>query len=198
MSAAERRMVERNLGLVHSVARSYSSSGVPLADLVQEGTIGLMRAVERFDPDRGVKFSTYAMFWIRRSVLDAIGASKLIRIPPKARRQPDVPRVTDSLDEPVGEDASALADLIADPRAADPSETAIEHERRDEVSAMLRLLPERHRDVVVRRYGLDGADIESHSEIGRSLGVGEQRSRQLERESLNRLRSMSAALAQAA
>src|SRR5919198_298312 len=172
---ARETMIESNLRLVRAIARTFRGSGVPSADLVQEGTIGLVYAVEHFDYRRGVKFSTYAGWWIRRSMRDAIAASKVIRIPPKASQQLAAVQVTASLDEPVGEGATALGDLIADTRAVDPSQTAIEHEQHDDVSAMLRLLPKRHREVLVRRYGLHGSSVQSHKEIGRSLGVGEER-----------------------
>src|SRR4051812_22519923 len=79
-------MVERNLGLVLWVARAYRDADVPFADLVQEGTVGLLRAAERFDHRRGVKFSTYAVWWIRRSIRDAVSSSTVIRIPAEARR----------------------------------------------------------------------------------------------------------------
>jgi DNA-directed RNA polymerase sigma subunit (sigma70/sigma32) len=102
-------------------------------------------------------------------------------------------RVTASLDEPVGEGGSLFGDLLADERAVDPSASAIAHEDRDEISAMLRLLPERHRAVLIRWYGLNGTQAQSHEDIGNWLGVGEERSRQLEREALNRLRSLAAA-----
>jgi RNA polymerase primary sigma factor len=233
---AKEEMIESNLGLVHALARNYGGRGVPFDDLVQEGTVGLVKAVERFDHRREVKFSTYAVWWIRRSILDALAGSNVIRIPSKASRQlaavrraeaelerigprrasdaeiaeraelkettvrslRAAARVTASLDEPVGEDTMPLGDLVADQRAVDPSAAAIELEDRDEVSAMLRLLPERHREVLIRRYGLNGRDTQSHEEIGEWLGVGEQRSRQIEREALHRLRSIAAASARAA
>src|SRR5437588_5636849 len=84
---AKERMIESNLRLVVAVARPYRGRGVAFADLVQEGTVGLIRAVERFDHRRGLKFSTYAVWWIRRSLLDAIAGSQVIRIPAKARQQ---------------------------------------------------------------------------------------------------------------
>lgn len=234
--AARELMIESNLRLVLAMARSYRAHGVPFADLVQEGTVGLVRAVERFDHRRGVKFSTHAVWWIRRSLLDAVSSSQAIRIPAKARQQlsavrraeaamgnrgghapiaaitqltglsastvrslRSVAQVTASLDEPIGDDTTALGDLVADDRAVDPPERALAQENQREVWWMLRLLPERHREVLIRRYGLnDGQRSESHEQIGRVLGVGQERSRQIEREALHRLRTIAPPPAKAA
>ena len=79
---AAERFAEANLRLVVSVARRYSASGMPIADLVQEGNIGLLRAVERFEWERGFKFSTYAAWWIRQAITRGIAeASRTIRLP---------------------------------------------------------------------------------------------------------------------
>jgi RNA polymerase primary sigma factor len=233
---ANEEMIERNLGLVYSVARTYRGRGVPFEDLVQEGTIGLVSAVERFDHHRGVKFSTYAIWWIRRAILDAMASSQVIRMPAKAHQQlaavrraeselerfgrrsasdeaiaqrtqlsattvrslRTAARVTTSLELAVGEDTTSLGDLIGDERAADPPEEAIAQESRDEVRTMLRLLPRRHREVITRRYGINDGRAQSHEEIGEWLAVGAERSRQLEREALHRLRSIAAGLTRAA
>jgi RNA polymerase primary sigma factor len=226
--SAKETMIESNLGLVRAIARAFRGTSLPFDDLVQDGTVGLIQAVERFDHRRGVRFSTYAAWWIRRAILDAIDNSHVIRTPAKARRQLTAVRraedelarmhagpasdadisaqtglsassvrslrtaahVTASLDEPVGEDTRPLVELVTDRSAVDPSQNAIEHENRDEVNAMLRLLTPRHREVVVRRFGLSGAREQSHAEIAKWLGVGEERSRQLEREALHRLRGI--------
>lgn len=231
--AAKHRMIESNLRLVVSLARTYRGRGVPLADLVQEGTIGLVGAVGRFDHRREVRFATYATWWIHRSLRDAVAAAELIRIPPRATRQlaavrraedelrrstvgspsiasvaertglsvesvrslRDAARATASLDEPAREDGTPLGELVADDRAADPSACALAGEESRMVRKMLQLLPERHRDVVVRRYGLGQQPPQSHERIGASLGVGEERSRQLEREALHRLRTIAMAKA---
>jgi RNA polymerase primary sigma factor len=226
--SARETMIESNLGLVRAIASTFRGASLSFDDLVQDGTVGLVQAVERFDHRRGVRFSTYAAWWIRRTILDAIDNSHVIRTPAKARRQltavkraegelagthtgpasdadiaaqtglsPSSVRslrtaahVTASLDEPVGEGRTPLLELVADHSAVDPSQNVIEHENRDEVNAMLRLLPPRHREVVVRRFGLSAAREQSHAEIAKWLGVGEERSWQLEREALRRLRSI--------
>jgi RNA polymerase primary sigma factor len=234
--SAKDQMIERNLRLVLAIARAYSDGRVPFADLVQEGTVGLIRAVERFDHRRGLKFSTYAVWWIRRAVLDALADSGVIRIPAKANRQlasilraeaeierarprratdaeiaelarlsvttvrrlRRAARVTGSLDQRVGDDKTPLLELVPDERAADPSEVVVAREQRSELATMIGLLPERHREVLIRRYGLSGKPPKSHREIGERLGVGEVRSRQIEREALHRLRSMATASERAA
>jgi len=80
--ASRQRMIESNLRLVVKVARAYTNRGLPLLDLVEEGNLGLIRAVEKFDPERGFRFSTYAMWWIRQSVERAImNQCRTVRLP---------------------------------------------------------------------------------------------------------------------
>jgi RNA polymerase primary sigma factor len=98
--------------------------------------------------------------------------------------------VTASLDAPVGEDGATLGDLIADDQAIDAWRRTDERERHRQLWSMVGTLPDRHRQVLLRRYGLRGEEPETHAEIGARLGVGEERSRQLEREALHRLRSL--------
>jgi RNA polymerase primary sigma factor len=220
-------MITANLRLVWFVARRYRGLGVAFEDLVQEGTVGLVRAVDRFDHRRGAKFSTFAVWWIRRAIADAVQGGRTIRIPSQAgrglaaveraeeelRRQGPAPptaeaiaartgltvttvrtlrqaaRVTASLDARMGEGRAALADLVPDPGPDDPWGRLDERETRRQVWAMLKVIPPRHREVLVRRFGIAG-HAQTHAEIGAALGVSEERSRQLERQALHWLREL--------
>jgi RNA polymerase sigma factor (sigma-70 family) len=221
-------MIESNVGLVHALAKAYRGRGVADDDLVQEGTIGLIQAVDRFDPNRGVKFSTYAAWWIRRALIDALGQARAIRMPAKAERSlsavrraetelrgpssgsasdeavaertglsPErvrslrtAARVTASLDEPVSEDGSPRAELVADPDPVDPWRHLDDLETRRRAWSLLKVLPRRQREVLARRYGLAAGEAQTHAQIAAALGIGDERSRQLENEALRRLREL--------
>jgi RNA polymerase primary sigma factor len=163
-------MVEANVALVAHIARRLrpADSPVPLADLVQEGVLGLMKAVERFDPERGHRFSTYASWWIRGAVLQALRAA-----PPPAS-------ITDG--------DGTVEDLPAEDR--DPLETLHREDLQAELPALLDALPAPARRVVALRYGLDGAPGRSVAETARALRTSQARVRRVEEQALARLRAL--------
>ena len=220
---ARKQMVAANLRLVLHWARRYQDRGVELVDLVQEGTFGLLRAVEKFDWERGFKFSTYATWWIRQALQRAVQQhGRTIRIPLEVgeqlqrleattaelvgllgRRPTDaeieeatgmtreerknlegLAGVTASLDQPATSDsATVLGDLVgADGHdwVADVEQDLVDERLRAAVDA----LPEIQREVLIRRFGLDGASPRSLQDTADALGIGVRRVRRAETEGL--------------
>ena len=169
---ARNRMVEANVALVAHLARRMRPAGshVSHADLVQEGVLGLMQAVERFDPDRGHRFSTYATWWIRGSILRAL-------------------RATPAQVSLTGEDG--LVEDLPD-ASADPLEDVALGADAASLAKLLDALAEPGRRVVVLRYGLDGGAPRSVAEVARRLGTSQARVRRIEEHALARLRALPA------
>jgi RNA polymerase primary sigma factor len=220
---ARERLIEKNLRLVVSVAKRYRGMGLPFGDLIQEGNIGLMKAVDKYDPDRGWRFSTYATWWVRQAVQRAVAdKGRTIRVPvhrgdklrkmarvynelsAESEREPtdeevagrlgwSVEDVRDlksslwdatSLNQPLGSDpeATEIGELVEDEGASEVAGEVIGEMEMEWLSEAIEGLPERHRRVLIGRYGLGEQETETLAELSDELGISRERVRQVQRE----------------
>jgi RNA polymerase primary sigma factor len=221
-------MIKANLRLVVKIAHDYSNLGLPLLDLISEGNIGLIKAIERFDPGKGGKLSTYSAWWIKQSIKRALAnQSKTIRLPvhlvdkiSKMRRvslqmskelgrEPTEEEFAEeigissaklsqlktvsirpaSLDAPIGDDDSTeFGEIVGDEDAQTPFELFRDKNMRDELSELLAVLDDREREIIFKRFGLDGGKPKTLEEVGKKFGVTRERIRQLQNIALAKLR----------
>ena len=187
------QLVEGNLRFVVSYAKRYRGCGVAPLDLIHEGNLGLIEAARRFDPSRNVRFISYAVWWVREAMTQAMaGEMRAFSFPPKLLAKLGRGRSDRSLSEPIGPDAGyAGARELGDTLAADGvgvDEAMIEQSRLDDLASALGDLDRKERHIMRLRFGLGDYEPRTLQEIGDDLHLSRERVRQLESRAKGKLR----------
>lgn len=209
-------LVRGNLRFVISVAKMYQNQGMDLMDLISEGNLGLIKAAERFDPTSGLKFISYAVWWIRQSIMASLNEnSRTIRIPSNLVQESQKQKKTENIDEnmyytsdddqyistslpycvglhnEINEEGDQLIDIIPNKNVESPDAILnTPEEIKKKVNYMLSVLDEREKTIIEKYYGLTG--VESNLEdLGEEFGCTKERIRQLRDKAIKKLRNES-------
>lgn len=209
-------LIVGNLRFVVSIAKQYQNQGLDLSDLISEGNIGLIKSADRFDPSSGLKFISYAVWWIKQSMMAALNEhSRTIRIPSNLIQETQKSKKnTFSYDDPdsnvgevtytlpfcvglnreINEDGDELIDIIRDPNEENPEDIfKTSEEIRKRVSAILSVLDDREKVIIEKYFGLNG--VESNlDDLGYEFDCTKERIRQLKDKAIKKLRNESYSL----
>lgn len=209
----KKEILEGNLRFVITVSKQYQNQGLDLPDLIAEGNYGLLKAIENFDWSKNLRFISYAVWWIRQSILQSLNENaRTIRFPVnvvqelhKAKKQQEITGddledkyanlpYTINLDTPLNEDGDTLMDVIVNNNIESPdSALNTEQTLKDKLLLMLDILDERERIIIEDYFGLSG-NTRTLEDIGNDFDLTKERVRQIKEKALRKLRNESGSL----
>lgn len=209
----KKELLEGNLRFVITVSKQYQNQGLDLSDLIAEGNYGLMKAIENFDWSKNLRFISYAVWWIRQSILQSLNENaRTIRLPVnvvqelhKAKKELEnngtelpekfvnLPSIV-NLDSPLNEEGDTLLDVVANPNAESAdSGLSTEQTLKDKLLAILDVLDEREKVIIQDYFGLSGS-TRTLEDIGNDFDLTKERVRQIKEKALRKLRNETGSL----
>lgn len=181
---ARNKLISSNLKFVASIAKQYQGRGLSYADLIAEGNIGLMKALDKFDGERGYKVISYSVWWIKQTILEALtkrNASDNEDLPCDYEK----PLVTD--------DDDYQTEIGDDNYISEEYEANKEIEQGELIKLLMEYLNQREKNIITKYYGLDGNKPKTLEEIGMEYGLTKERIRQIKNTSFKKMRSVALA-----
>ncbi len=181
---ARDKLISSNLKFVASVAKQYQGRGLSYADLIAEGNIGLMKALDKFDGERGYKIISYSVWWIRQTILEAL----------EKRNTSDNEDLPNDYEKPLAtDDDDYKTEMSDDNFLNDGTEADKEKEQTEAINLLMEYLNQRERNIITKYYGLDGNKPKTLEEIGMEYGLTKERIRQIKNTSFKKMRSVALA-----
>ena len=208
-----KELLEGNLRFVITVAKQYQNQGLDFPDLIAEGNLGLMKAIENFDWSKKLRFISYAVWWVRQSILQSLNENaRTIRLPVNVvqdlqRAKKDLEKggvdlpdkfvslpYTINLNGPLNEEGDTLVDILTNPNAELPDAgLSTEDTLKDKLIGMLDILDDREKSIIQDYFGLSGS-TRTLEDIGNDFNLTKERVRQVKEKSLRKLRNYCAEL----
>lgn len=186
---AKNQILESNLRFVFDVAKRYTGRGVPIGDLISEGNMGLIRAIDKFDENIDVKFISYAVWWIRQAMLEAIRKSKINQTSEIVKIDADDNNIEKIMSDSEDEKVTSIEVMYSDGNEKQEN-NEINEEQKRMIVKLLSILTEREKDIIERYYGVNGKEEMTLIEIGEELNLTSERVRQIKVSSMRKLRTM--------
>lgn len=183
---AKNEILEANLKFVFDIAKHYTGRGVPISELISDGNMGLLRAIEKFDESKDVKFISYAVWWIRQAMLESIkrrNAINFVEIEPNTDNDSSMDKKLIEDDE---DDVSFNNDFSNE---NDEKSMEVSGNQRNIITSLIGTLSDRERDIVENYYGINDKKELTLTDIGKKYNLSSERVRQIKLNAIRKLRS---------
>lgn len=186
---AKNEIIKSNLKFVFNVAKKYKGKGVPLEDLIMEGNLALHRAIDKFDEEKGIKFISYAVWWIRQAMQECINKRNKI-YSNETFEEDNLSKKSYVIDYDFNnEDNEYIEDKYDITSEEDDLINELSSSKKEVIKKLLKKLPSRSKTVIINYYGLNNEEEKNLEEIGEILGITKERVRQIKEKCLKILRS---------